>query len=545
MERNNNIALVSRWLQIAIVAFVMTGLFFQSAVAEGSNEDENSEESKEADVAEKEEAQDDEEDRDMQIDRHPEIEYDPTMPVEWEDVIINPHKMVISSADGTHRVAIRGRLQTDVAYNMFDSDDTVNRAEFGDERNVPFGTWHRRIRMGMLGVMYDNWEWQVEPEFRDTEIRFANLYMAYLFDHGRLAAGHFKEPFSFESHTSSRRITFLERAAVVDALRPSSSRSIGLMYETLRPGYYIGGGIFGGNTWGAQERERDIHEGWATTVRASFAPYEDDSINLFTHLGGSFQHRVNAWAEGDDLSVDGDGEEWLRGYMPVRKRTRGGQRAAETRFVGRHDIEGVENHQTYALEGLFGYERFTLQGEYLLANFNRPDDLTVDNFAGEHDEGELDNEAWLDYYETTMTQSGWYVESTFFLSRDQRNYRSFSGDIGGQHVNRPVSDGGAGAWLLTARYSHMDGYTDQYPVDEDGNHLFDEDLFNGDEYGGGQKLDHWTLGLNWYPESDIVFKLNLMYMDGRYQKPVENFAGEPEVRKTDGFSFALRFQYEW
>ncbi len=533
------------WLQAIVVAFVMTGLLYQPAFA--TDADEKKPETKEATEEKAEEAAD-EHDEDVPqaaIDMHPELEYDPTTPLEWQEVIIRPHKFAIASSDGKHRIGIRGRLQTDVAYNLFDSNDTVNRAEFGDERTAHYGTWHRRIRMGMLGVMYNRWEWQVEPEFRDTEVRFANLYMAYLFDHGRLAFGHFKEPFSMESHTSSRRITFLERAAPVDALRPSSSRSIGLMYETLRPGWYLGGGIFGGNTWGAQERERDINEGWATTFRGSFAPLDDQSQALFVHLGGSFQHRENAYGRGDDLSVDGDGEEMVKGYMPVRKRTRTGQRAAEVRFVGRHDLEGIKHHQTYALEAATGYERLTLQGEYLWANFNRPDDLTVDNFAGELEEAEIDNVEWLDYYDETVTQSGWYIEGTFFLSNDRRTYRSFSGDFGNQYVSSPVSEGGAGAWMLTARYAHMNGYTDQYAVDADGNHLFDEDLFEGDQYAGGQKVDRFTLGLNWFPETGIVTKLNVMYMDGRYQKPVENLAGDPEVRSTKGWSFALRFQYEW
>ncbi len=534
------------WLQVAVMALIMSGLFFQSALAtENSNIEDNKKEAATEEATTEATQQEENGDRDIAIDMHPDIEYDPTTPLVWEDVIVRPHKFAVSTADGRHRFGLRGRLQTDVAYNIFDSNDTVNRAEFGDERTAHYGTWHRRIRMGMLGVMYDRWEWQVEPEFRDTEVRFANLYMAYLFDHGRLAFGHFKEPFSMESHTSSRRITFLERAAPVDALRPNSSRSIGLMYETLQPGWYLAGGVFGGNTWGAAERERDINEGWATTFRGSFAPIDDQERSLFVHLGGSFQHRENAYGRGDDLSVDGDGEVMVKGYQPVRKRTRAGQRAAEVRFVGRQDLEGIKHHQTYALEGAVGYERLTFQGEYLRANFNRPDDLTADNFPGELDEAEIDNLHWLDYYETTVTQDGWYIESTFFLSDDRRTYRSFSGDFGNQYVSNPVSQGGSGAWMLTARYAHMNGYTDQYAVDENGNHLFDEDWMEGDQYAGGQKVDRATLGLNWYPETGIVMKLNVMYMDGRYQKPVENLQDNPEVRSTDGWSLALRFQYEW
>lgn len=542
------------WLQVAVITLVMTGLFFQPAVAETEKEEKEttgqavSEEKASENEAAEQSAESAQEERDVPtitIDKHPDIQYDPTMPLTWEEVIVRSHKFAVASTDGRHRFGVRGRLQTDVAYNMYDSQDNVSRTEFGDNYNANFGTWHRRVRMGFLGVMYDRWEWQVEPEFRDTEIRFANLYMAYLFDHGRLAVGHFKEPFSLESHTSSRRITFLERASPVDALRPNSSRSIGLMYETLQPGWYLAGGLFGGNTYGAAERSRDINEGWAATFRGSIAPYEDKEAGIYTHIGLSFQHRVNAFAEGDDLSVDGEGRIPLKGYVPVRKRTRGGQRAAETRFTSTNDLEGIENHQTYAVEAAFGFNRLSVQGEYLLANFNRPDDLGEYNFQGEEGEGEIDNLEWLNHYDRTVTQDGWYVEGTFFLTRDRRTYRAFSGDFGKQYVNNPVSEGGAGAWALAARYAFINGYTDQYARNEDGSIAVGEDLFEGDVYAGGQKLEQFTLGMNWFPESDIVVKLNVIYNDGRYQMPVLNLDGNPEVKSTDGFTFALRFQYEW
>ena len=477
--------------------------------------------------------------------RYPGLDYDPVTPIVDEPVRVRPHKFAVQTEDGRHRFGLRGRVMFDGQYNDFDSTDTVNRAEFGDERLGRYGTTFRRVRLGVLGVMYDDWEWQIEVDFRDAEqddrsLRFANVYMAYLFDHGRLAGGYFKEPWSLESHTSSRRISFMERAAPVDALRPNPSRAMGVLYETLQPGYYVGAGIYGGEGTG---RTRDITEGYALAARGSFAPYESSEDRIYSHLGISLNHRVNSYGRGDDC-VDAQ-DKPTRCYQPVRKRTRSGARAAEMRAVGRNDIEGVEDFQTMALEGAFGVGPFSMQAEYIRADFNRPSGLTEENFAGEFNEAEIDNTEWLNHYDRTVTQDGWYVEGTYLLTGESRNYRAFSGDFGGQNVNNPLSAGGSGAWQVGLRYATMDGYTDQYAVDQDGELVVGEDWMDDDEYGGGQKVDQYTIGLNWWPEKDIVFKVNAIYNDARYQTAVENNDGDPEVRKTTGWTYAARFQFEF
>jgi phosphate-selective porin OprO and OprP len=196
-------------------------------------------------------------------DRFGGLDYEPVMDVPDRDVRTRVNKFRVETEDGRHRFGIRGRLMTDFAYvddNYKTTDD--ERADRGDL--AKYGTIIRRARLGALGIMYDNWEWQLEVDFRDDEIRFANAYMAYLFDSGRLAVGHFKEPFSLESSTSSRRISFIERAAPVDAYRPS--RQIGIMYETLVPNWYGAFGVFGGD---GVARDRDVTEGFSVAARAS------------------------------------------------------------------------------------------------------------------------------------------------------------------------------------------------------------------------------------------------------------------------------------
>lgn len=53
---------------------------------------------------------------------------------------------------------------------------------------------------------------------------------------------------------------------------------------------------------------------------------------------------------------------------------------------------------------------------------------------------------------------------------------------------------GNGAWELLARYALADSYVHHDPEDR-------------------LKLDHYTLGLNWYPEDNIILKRNAVYVD--------------------------------
>ncbi len=180
------------------------------------------------------------------------------------------------------------------------------------------------------------------------------------------------------------------------------------------------------------------------------------------------------------------------------------------RFIGRRDYEDVEDFFTLALEGAYGIGPFSVQGEYVIQEMNQ---------QGDRDDG--------------IENSGWYVQANYFLTGETRNYRAFSGDFGKTRVLRPLSAGGPGAWELALRYAEADSWMDN-PGDD------------AIEDGGGQRMDHVTLGLNWYPEDDIVFKFNAMWLDSEYQY-VENAEGDFDSpgKRTQGWVYALRAQYEF
>ncbi|RLK51106.1 phosphate-selective porin O/P [Alkalispirillum mobile] len=243
----------------------------------------------------------------------------------------------------------------------------------------------------------------------------------------------------------------------------------------------------------------DQAEAFTLAARASFAPVLDSQRGVWSHLGASFNYRENAYEYEKSRGRE-------REYEDVRMRTRLGTRAVDGRMIGENDMEAVSDWTTYALEGAFGVGPFSLQGEYIRQELNRDED----------------SRGFDDPDVTKMEHDGFYIQASYFLTGEQRNYRAFSGDFGATEILRPLSAGGRGGVELLARFARADSYEHHEPDDR-------------------QKLDHWTIGLNWYPENDIVLKLNAMYVDAERGE-----RGIGEGRKTwDSMVYAARFQYEF
>ncbi len=302
---------------------------------------------------------------------------------------------------------------------------------------------------------------------------------------GRLAAGHFKEPFGLEYATSSRRITFMERSAASDAYKVN--REPGIMYETIQPNWYGAFGFFGGGT----AFNRDVEEGWALSGRLTGAPFLDGTN--YIHVGAAVNQRRNAVNKATNT------------FESVRLRTREGARAIDARLIGRDDLEGVSKFTRYGLELAAGMGPWSMQGEYIRV------DIDLDRDAMLRADSSHNTPA------TSLTQDGWYVQTSYFLTGEHSNYRAFSGDFGRVSPNQNFSlrDRTWGAWEAALRYSVADSLEHTRP-------------------GRGQKLEHWTAGLNWYLNPEVIFKFNVMYLEG-----------ERDVFKDDGWVYGARFQYEF
>lgn len=110
---------------------------------------------------------------------------------------------------------------------------------------------------------------------------------------------------------------------------------------------------------------------------------------------------------------------------------------------------------------------------------------------------------------------GYYVEGSWFLTGESLNYNPQKGALGKIIPKGILGEGGIGAWQIATRYSNLN--------------LNDSDIVGGEE-------NNITVGLNWYPNSNLRFMAN--YIQVLDVKNGSHVGDEPSV-------FSLRAQVEF
>jgi phosphate-selective porin OprO/OprP len=307
----------------------------------------------------------------------------------------------VESADGDFEGQVGGRLMLDYAY--YDDDQT----------DLGSGSEIRRARLFASGKMWKVWKFKFQTDFAGNGVDIKDAYIQYGgFKPLSIKAGNFKEAFSIEELTSSKYITFMERALPVDAFAPS--RNLGLQLHSHGNLWQGAIGLFG---QGIDSPGEDESQSYGTDGRVTFAPINSDGRVL--HVGGAFEWRTGY--EGDE----------------VRYRTRPESHVTNVRLVDTRDSEGndignVDDTLKFngELAGVFG--PWSLQGEYIQTDVSRS-------------EGSED----LDF-------NGYYIFGSWFLTGESRPYDAKNGRFGRVKPQHVLGKGGYGAWELGVRYSDID-----------------------------------------------------------------------------------------
>ena len=299
----------------------------------------------------------------------------------------------LSSGDGKFKFKVRGRINLD--YGSIDQDrqvtgeDDINAIEL------------RRARIGVEGVVYYDWKYKFEVDFAGNESEIKDAYIAYAnwgpWEKSEIILGNHFVANSLEEMTSSRFITFLERASFIEAFeldrRIGGGVWVGDKHWSFQTGYY-------GATPGDQEMFFD--DTTAASVRGTVAPINNDTTVV--HLGASYRHR-NAGTLEETGAAD-----------LFRYRARGADLHLADRFVATPQIGA--NDDLFVLEGAFVWNRFSVQGEY----------------------AQLETDVPTTIGRVSPTYSGWSVDASVFLTDDMRNYVADVGGlqprIGNRHPHR-------------------------------------------------------------------------------------------------------------
>jgi len=347
-------------------------------------------------------------------------------------VQVNKGGLTIKSDDDAFTTQLGGRLQIDAAsYN--------GGFEQGD------GTEVRRAYLTLQGQLYHDWGYRFQYNFANTGANGKGILDAYVdykgLDNVTFRVGHFKAPFTLHEAVSDNFTTFTERAMNA-AFSPG--RKIGIMASHANNAKTWAVGAFGESV---SSQGKANNEGWGLSGRVTASPINervnDQDHVLHIGLGANYRH-VNS---SETVQFKQQAETHVSGINIV-----------DTGSIS--DAESVLKLSA-EIAGVWG--PFAAQAEYISAEVDRKafDDVIFD---------------------------GWYVETSYFLTGESRQYDK--GRFGRPKPLANAGHSGVGAWQLALRYSEID---------------LTDGLINGGE------AEALTLGLNWFPNPTLRFSAN--YID--------------------------------
>lgn len=289
-----------------------------------------------------------------------------------------------------------GRLMVDAG--GVDAPDGINDAGLG------YGTEVRRARIGVKGGLTGGFDYKLEVAFEGNEVNITDAILGYKTGDLKIAIGQHNNFQSLEELTSSRFLSFIERAAFTDAF--GFGRGVGVSGTYSRGDVTLQTGLFTGNISDLD----DENNSWSSDSRIVFGPKLG---NTQLHFGGSLHYR-----------------EFNDSQSTVRYRQRPQIHSTDTRFVntGTFDATGELG---YGLEFIAINGPFHAVGETFWQTADRPGMLEDPTFFGG------------------------YAEAGYFLTGgDTRTYKG--GKFDRIKPATPVGEGGIGAVQINARYDYLD-----------------------------------------------------------------------------------------
>lgn len=346
---------------------------------------------------------------------------------------------------GDLSLRLNGRAQQDF---LIDADVPAEDQDGGELRRARIGLRARYGKHWRGGVSLDidnNNDTANNTNNGDVILRDASV--EYTGFPVRVELGRFQEPFGLASYGSSRSTVFMERPSPTQ-FGPDYGLGGALNYRGKRYGVTVGAFTKTGGEFINGDRPED-----ALTGRITVNPLRGDYTLL--HLGVSGSLRQTGDPRG--LRIQGSPETVLVGGLTPRSPR----------------VASANAYSLYNGEAAIQAGALLLQAEYIVANGE-------DGIGGD----------------------GWYVEGSWALTGERRDYSTRNGNFGGIDPRRPLFGSGRNGWgalEIGARYSDT-ALTD----------------------GGGDQGRVYGAALNWYPHEHIRLSLNYLRVSRqRFAEPKE------------------------
>ena len=387
---------------------------------------------------------------------------------------------VVREVFGLKHVTFGGRLFCD--WMEWGSVDTALETEFGSDAFVG-GTECRTARIQMAGEVSDRIGFFIDYDFADGEAKFKDAYMEYrrIAHLGNLRIGHIREPFGLEGLTSSKYTTFME-PALTSAFYPW--RNTGLMLHNTAADDIVTwqAGIFrDADATGAGSGEDEF----SYTARLASVVWRTEGGGLMVHLGASYSHRN-----------PGDGVARFKSTAENHL----GPVLADTGELQANDVSLL------GFEAAAGFGPVLLQGEYVRASVDRAEEIS---WLGDPVRGG-----------SAVDFSGYYIQASWLITGETHPFSK--GAPSRIKPDRPLGDGGRGAFELAVRCSGLD-------------------LTDTSAYIEGGELSNTTVGLNWYTSANSRIMLN--YVISSYAGPDVEERGEDVEGNTSAFLTRVQIDF--
>ncbi|MCK6460980.1 MAG: hypothetical protein L6Q95_13940 [Planctomycetes bacterium] len=304
------------------------------------------------------------------------------------------------TADKAFTAHIGGRILYDGAY--FGSDD------YGSAQKQD--SWYmRQLWFQADGTLFTNAFYQVAIDFAtgSPTLRWAMLGLKNLGPVGTFSAGLFKQPFSLAEMTSTRFLTFMERAGPTQAFVPSYQDGFMLSNNFLaEKRLLVAISAFKATTNGTATD----NGGYGVAARFAAFFLEEKDSNRILHVGlGYF------------FADTPSGTKQYRARPDI---------GTGVRFVDTGSIT-AEDEAAYCFELLFTWQRLHVQAEYYWVDVNGGTDPSF---------------------------TGFYVEVGYFLRGGRVSYSREKKALDRPNIEDRFHAGGsgAGAWQIAVRYDSVD-----------------------------------------------------------------------------------------
>ncbi|RZA28415.1 MAG: porin, partial [Lysobacteraceae bacterium] len=291
------------------------------------------------------------------------------------------------------------------------------------------------------------------PEFAGDSASIVDAYADLRLDPAyTLRVGKFTSPVGLERLQSSAALADVERA-LPSELAPNRDIGVQLQGEVAdsRVAYAIG--IFNGTVDGRDAVTSNPDDEFEYAGRVFFEPFRNDA-SAWSGLGFGIGASI-----GDK---QGSGNNFLPRY-----RTPG-----QLQFFGyRSAVLADGRHSRFSPQGHYYRNGFGLQAEYIVSR----QEVSV---AGVRDE---------------LSHEAWQATASYVLTGEDASYRGVT------KPSQPFNpgEGGWGAFELVGRYGVLEIDDDAYPLFADPN-------------ASARKAESWTVGLNWYLNSNLKLVLNYL-----------------------------------